>query len=193
MVDGPFPELDSDLIPDSKKQGKEENEEPQAEVHPLVCTQDGQDKGWFDFEEAPPQTPHSPILSEPKLSDHEQQPVVSLETEDKSESSDDSLSLHLCWDVDGLHQQLGMNPQEPLLSDDKLENEDICGAPDQCSSVSFEDDASSIPQQLLAFDHHLHMHTVALHMGNVLIPCFSPSTVVYSPMFVASMTSRIWR
>ena len=72
-VDGPFPELDSDFLPDSEKWGKEEDEKPQTKAHPQVCAQDGHNKGWFDVEEVPPQTPCSPILPEPELSDHEQQ------------------------------------------------------------------------------------------------------------------------
>ena len=46
-MDGPFPELDSDFLPDSEKQGKEEEEteEAQVEFHPRIRTKDDSTKG----------------------------------------------------------------------------------------------------------------------------------------------------
>ena len=146
-MDGPFPELDSDFLPDSNKQGEEEEEteeEAHVEFHPRIRATDDNTKGWHDVEEAPPRKPSSPILREPKLSDHEQQAVVNLDSDD---DSDDSSLSHIRRDVRELQQELGMEPQEPLLSDDESEDEYIYGAPQQCPTVRFEDSADPSPTQ----------------------------------------------
>ena len=105
---------------------------------------DDNTKGWHDVEEAPPRNPSSPILREPELSDHEQQAVVNLDSDD---DSDDSSLSDIRRDVRELQQELGMEPQEPLLSDDESEDNDIYGAPQQRPTVRFEDSADPSPTQ----------------------------------------------
>ena len=79
-----------------------------------------------------------------RLSRREQQAVVNLDSDD---DSDDSSLSDIRRDVRELQQELGMEPQEPLLSDDESEDDDIYGAPQQRPTVRFEDSADPSPTQ----------------------------------------------
>ena len=119
--------------------------------------------------------------------------MVNVDSDDDSDSSDDSLSLRL--------RRVFMSYNKNWVGNHMNL---FCPKMSQKTTTFMDLLSSALPSVsmiVLIHEHlkisllmtHLHLlHVVELHTEDVPIPCFGPSMVVYSAMFVASMTSRIW-